>query len=441
MSPEQAWGKPVDQRSDIYSLGAVLFEMATGRKLFQGDSDLNVLEKVRAGDVVLPSSLNPEVPPALDAAVLKALAREPDERYFNASDLLRDLDAVLRNLRAGSLERGPRDLRAAARSGGRWPGGWRGRARRSRRRRLSRRRRSRPSRSSGFRAHGRSAATPPPPPNRPLRPRRRSAAAVPGLTPQPPAGQPAPGRPRVPVPAGVFASFPEASADSEKKKRTRLYVLIAAAAVVLAVVGWLVVRKPAPSPPSAASVSPPPATPAVVESSITPLPTPPAVSVVDPKAAQEETQRQLAARRREMQKAAEAGAKELRPRREGASAGPCPVLRPRRPWPALRPRSRWPRRSPPRSSPRPRPPSSRLPPRLRALRRGARDRRGGRAGRPRRPGTRRRGTGLPVLSPDRVSSRRSQSGSQRQGRRAPARERARDGVGSEASAGNRRGSA
>ncbi|HLN57207.1 MAG TPA: protein kinase, partial [Thermoanaerobaculia bacterium] len=96
MSPEQAWGNPVDQRSDIYSLGTVLFEMATGRKLFQGDSDLNVLEKVRAGDVVLPSSLNPDVPPALDAAVLKALAREPDERYFSASDMLRDLDAILR---------------------------------------------------------------------------------------------------------------------------------------------------------------------------------------------------------------------------------------------------------------------------------------------------------------------------------------------------------
>ena len=64
MSPEQAWGKAVDQRSDIYSLGAVLFEMLAGRKLFPGDSDLSVLEKVRAGEVVAPSTLNPEVPPA-----------------------------------------------------------------------------------------------------------------------------------------------------------------------------------------------------------------------------------------------------------------------------------------------------------------------------------------------------------------------------------------
>src|SRR6476659_4904419 len=96
MSPEQAWGRPLDQRSDIYSLGSVLFELLAGRKLYRGDSELNVLEKVRAGEVVAPSSLNPEVPPALDAAVLKALAREPGERYAAVSELLRDLEAVLR---------------------------------------------------------------------------------------------------------------------------------------------------------------------------------------------------------------------------------------------------------------------------------------------------------------------------------------------------------
>jgi TonB family protein len=271
--------------------------------------------------------LNPEVPPALDAAVLKALAREPDERYFNASDMLRDLDAVLRTYEpapsSADLATYVRRLEAAELA-----------------RRVARARDTQPPpatfpppkkpakpefRITAQRPEG-AAAPSAPPPAAPAPPAALAPPPpFPGLTPQPAAPvKPAPGRPRVPIPAGVFASFPEASADSEKKKRVRLYILIAAAAVVLAVVGWLVVRKPASSPPSAASVSPLPATPAVVESSITPLPTPPAVSVVEPKAAQEETQRQLAARRREMQKAAEAGAKGTRAAAE--KAPPAPVL-------------------------------------------------------------------------------------------------------------------
>src|SRR6185369_6931101 len=95
MSPEQAWGKPIDRRSDLFSLGVVLHELLTGQRLFRGDTDINVLEKVRSADVAPPSKVNPEVPQNLDAVVMKALAREPDERYANASDMLRDLDSVL----------------------------------------------------------------------------------------------------------------------------------------------------------------------------------------------------------------------------------------------------------------------------------------------------------------------------------------------------------
>src|SRR5262249_50878769 len=97
MSPQQAWGRTVDQRSDIYSLGSVLFEMLTGRKLFSGDSTLGVLEQVRAGFVVPPSTENPDVSPSLDALVLKSLAREPAGRYAAVSEMLRDLEAELRN--------------------------------------------------------------------------------------------------------------------------------------------------------------------------------------------------------------------------------------------------------------------------------------------------------------------------------------------------------
>ena len=95
MSPEQAWGKKIDRRSDIFSLGAVLFEALTGRNLFEGENDLSVLEKVRSGQVATPSSLNLEVPPRIDQIVLKALAREPQDRYQNASDLEKDLLSVL----------------------------------------------------------------------------------------------------------------------------------------------------------------------------------------------------------------------------------------------------------------------------------------------------------------------------------------------------------
>ncbi len=95
MSPEQAWGKPIDRRSDIFSLGVVLHELLTGERLFQGDSDISVLEKVRSADLAPPSRLNPEVPQNLDAVVLRALAKDPDDRYANASDMLRDLESVL----------------------------------------------------------------------------------------------------------------------------------------------------------------------------------------------------------------------------------------------------------------------------------------------------------------------------------------------------------
>jgi serine/threonine-protein kinase len=81
MSPEQVRGLPVDRRADVFSLGVVLHEMLTGERLFTGPSELAVLEKVRSAEVAPPSARNPEVPPALDAVVLRALAREPEDRF------------------------------------------------------------------------------------------------------------------------------------------------------------------------------------------------------------------------------------------------------------------------------------------------------------------------------------------------------------------------
>ncbi len=91
MSPEQVRGLPIDRRSDIFAVGVILYEMLTGEKLFVGESDFSTLEKVRNADVPLPTQFNPSIPPGLEKVVLKALAREAEDRYQWASDLQEDL--------------------------------------------------------------------------------------------------------------------------------------------------------------------------------------------------------------------------------------------------------------------------------------------------------------------------------------------------------------
>src|SRR5581483_523167 len=81
MSPEQAWGKSIDKRSDIFALATVLFEMLTGRKLFTGDNELSILEQVREARVAQPSELNDEVTPEIDQIVARALEKDPAKRY------------------------------------------------------------------------------------------------------------------------------------------------------------------------------------------------------------------------------------------------------------------------------------------------------------------------------------------------------------------------
>jgi serine/threonine protein kinase len=86
MSPEQARGEDLTPRSDIFAAGIILYEMLTGRRLFKTESELKTLEKVKAVDIQPPSALNPNVPPRLDALVMRALTKDPEERYRDAGE-------------------------------------------------------------------------------------------------------------------------------------------------------------------------------------------------------------------------------------------------------------------------------------------------------------------------------------------------------------------
>ncbi len=97
MSPEQAWGRPIDRRSDVFSLGIVLYEVVTETKPFVGaGTEVSILELVRQCVITPAREINPRVPEALDRVIMKALAREPDERYQDAGQMQRGLERFLR---------------------------------------------------------------------------------------------------------------------------------------------------------------------------------------------------------------------------------------------------------------------------------------------------------------------------------------------------------
>ena len=98
MSPEQVSGSPVDHRSDIFSLGVVLYEMLTHSKLFQGEDTPQIFHAVANFQPPAPSRLNPEVPPMLDFVVERALKKDPSVRYQDAFELAADLRSALSEL-------------------------------------------------------------------------------------------------------------------------------------------------------------------------------------------------------------------------------------------------------------------------------------------------------------------------------------------------------
>src|SRR5690606_34160158 len=96
MPPEQVAGSFVDRRAAVISLGIVLYEPATNRRLFRGRADMHTLQLVLAGHVPPPSSVETDYPPDLERIVLKALERDVERRYTTAADLEAALRAFLK---------------------------------------------------------------------------------------------------------------------------------------------------------------------------------------------------------------------------------------------------------------------------------------------------------------------------------------------------------
>ncbi len=95
MSPEQVRGLPLDHRSDLFALGTCFYESLTGERLFLGESDFSTLEKVRNADVRPPSQLNQNIPPEVEALVMRALARDPKTRFESGAEMHAELQAFL----------------------------------------------------------------------------------------------------------------------------------------------------------------------------------------------------------------------------------------------------------------------------------------------------------------------------------------------------------
>ncbi|MGW2543355.1 protein kinase domain-containing protein [Kitasatospora sp. NPDC001574] len=102
LSPEQALGKPVDHRSDLYAAGCMLYELLTLRPPFTGDTPLSVVYQHVQDMPVPPSQANPRVPAALDPLVLRSLAKNPDDRFQDADEFRAHLEHALRELQGGT---------------------------------------------------------------------------------------------------------------------------------------------------------------------------------------------------------------------------------------------------------------------------------------------------------------------------------------------------
>ena len=104
MSPEQAEGKPIDARSDLFSLGVILYEMATGQRPFTGDTSISIISSIVKDTPKSVTELNPALPRDLGRIIRRALIKDLERRYQTAKDLRNDLEELKASLDSGELQ-------------------------------------------------------------------------------------------------------------------------------------------------------------------------------------------------------------------------------------------------------------------------------------------------------------------------------------------------
>src|SRR5262249_16078490 len=107
MSPEQLRGDDLDPRTDIFSIGLLIYQMATGKQAFSGKTGGMILEAILPRQRTPVRSLNPEIPPRLEEIIKKALSKDRDQRYLTAAEICADLKQLKRNIESGQTTATP----------------------------------------------------------------------------------------------------------------------------------------------------------------------------------------------------------------------------------------------------------------------------------------------------------------------------------------------